>query len=618
MTQLIRPSQFILTYGPGAILESPSGPVVVKDLTALCQIIQKRIGDVQMSWSDFELLDQRFTSQTLHPDLPDDHSNWKILRLPTNADLHWGDSRLVYPIERFPGWCLCAEHQILYRRGKSCDPCGLKDQKVKETRAGHEAFRFIRACPNGHLDDVPWHDFVHLALGNTEENPTLCHQPEIKLEGAGGGMETLKLVCTCGRKRKMLDLFHQPWKCSGKHAHRDMDNPEECNQRMWVHQRGAHALFQPEVVTSLTLEPVGIDIFRLAQELDEQFRISNDFTSKKINEIDADLASLWAERKIGDSEDEVEMKRSAYAARIMADPKSLLDLLRGLIGTEGFGNRARKEVEFERLESASLWGAPVEKNPNRNAPPLFEVPQEQVRELKWVGPTLQVAPVTRLRELAVQAGFRRMVGRADDKPQLVSAGCQIGDDPTLPFYFPGVERYGEGLFFTLAGKSADYFQCQEGPRWKAWFHRWEEAGRPSSSEPFGHPCHPQEVWWHTLSHRLLRAVSLHAGYTSTALRERIFFQSSADGGHRGGLLIYAVQAGGDGTLGGLTALTRHMEGILEDAIQDLAFCSNGPVCEDAAQDTGAACYACLYASETSCEFRNQGLDRLLLLETIND
>ena len=151
-----------------------------------------------------------------------------------------------------------------------------------------------------------------------------------------------------------------------------------------------------------------------------------------------------------------------------------------------------------------------------------------------------------------------------------------------------------------------------------WNESEDSRGPWNPDRPFRHPIHPLEVWWHTLSHRLIRSLSLDAGYSSSALRERVFFEPPTGGGiPRGGLLIYAVQSGGDGTLGGLTALAGHLEDILNDSVHDLDTCSNGPVCDEGVElRDGAACYACLYASETSCEFRNQGLDRSLLLETL--
>ncbi len=86
----------------------------------------------------------------------------------------------------------------------------------------------------------------------------------------------------------------------------------------------------------------------------------------------------------------------------------------------------------------------------------------------------------------------------------------------------------------------------------------------------------------------------------------------------GGLLLYTVQPGGDGTLGGLIGLVPSFRQVIASALRDLGSCSNDPLCEETLPDgvNGSACYSCLLASETSCEQRNVHLDRGLLLQNL--
>ncbi len=136
-----------------------------------------------------------------------------------------------------------------------------------------------------------------------------------------------------------------------------------------------------------------------------------------------------------------------------------------------------------------------------------------------------------------------------------------------------------------------------------------------SFSPVNHPTH---VWWHSLSHRLLTALSVDSGYSSAAIRERIYLTFDASGDPHGGILLYTVQPGGDGTLGGLMSLVASFGTILDAALRDVRTCSNDPLCAESpsAGADGASCYSCLLVSETSCEHRNRGLDRLLLMETL--
>ena len=108
------------------------------------------------------------------------------------------------------------------------------------------------------------------------------------------------------------------------------------------------------------------------------------------------------------------------------------------------------------------------------------------------------------------------------------------------------------------------------------------------------------------------------GYSSAALRERIYINKEKN---EGGILIYASNPGEDGTLGGLVSQVGNFQNIVENSLIKLDSCSNDPICSDNrifnnfgnTKTCGAACYACLFLSETSCEFGNIGLDRNILL-----
>jgi hypothetical protein len=118
----------------------------------------------------------------------------------------------------------------------------------------------------------------------------------------------------------------------------------------------------------------------------------------------------------------------------------------------------------------------------------------------------------------------------------------------------------------------------------------------------------------------MRQLTLDCGYSSTALRERLYV-SEDDGGMRG-LLIYTATTDDDGTLGGLQRQgdPDRIERTVIAAVQSQAWCSSDPLCiEDMlAPDDGlslAACHSCVLAPETSCEEFNRFLDRATLVGT---
>jgi len=130
-------------------------------------------------------------------------------------------------------------------------------------------------------------------------------------------------------------------------------------------------------------------------------------------------------------------------------------------------------------------------------------------------------------------------------------------------------------------------------------------------------AHPNFVWWHSLAHRLVNDLSIDSGFQNTAIQEKTYSRFNENSKKfEGGILFYAVQPGGDGTMGGLTGLVPHFKKILNKAASRLEYCSNDPVCIGRTINpnriNGSACHACMTISETSCHMMNKFLDRKLL------
>ena len=83
--------------------------------------------------------------------------------------------------------------------------------------------------------------------------------------------------------------------------------------------------------------------------------------------------------------------------------------------------------------------------------------------------------------------------------------------------------------------------------------------------------------------------------------------------------------GSEGTLGGLVEVGRDIESHLQRALELGRLCSNDPICaqHDPANPHeerflhGSACHGCILIAETSCERRNEFLDRALVLPTVS-
>ena len=116
---------------------------------------------------------------------------------------------------------------------------------------------------------------------------------------------------------------------------------------------------------------------------------------------------------------------------------------------------------------------------------------------------------------------------------------------------------------------------------------------------------------HTFSHVLMKELEFSCGYPTASLTERLYFSDRMCG-----VLIYTTD-GAEGSMGGLVwqGQPELIENIIHKAMQRALNCASDPICwENVDQLNYAACFSCAMVSETSCEKRNVGLDRRILVD----
>jgi hypothetical protein len=151
---------------------------------------------------------------------------------------------------------------------------------------------------------------------------------------------------------------------------------------------------------------------------------------------------------------------------------------------------------------------------------------------------------------------------------------------------------------------------------QAGHQRW--AKNRGSERPF--PGGPY-VLLHTLAHLLIQSLAMRCGYGASSIRERIYVDPE---GGRFGVLLYTGSPDAEGTLGGLVQQAPHLEAHLLYALRWAALCSNDPICAlhepghsmEERWLHGAACHGCALVAETSCEMRNDYLDRALVVPVL--
>ena len=115
-----------------------------------------------------------------------------------------------------------------------------------------------------------------------------------------------------------------------------------------------------------------------------------------------------------------------------------------------------------------------------------------------------------------------------------------------------------------------------------------------------------------------------SSYTAASIRERIYSAPKGDGEPMAGVLLYTAAPDSEGTLGGLVSLGQPKELVrhLDQAFEAMRLCASDPLCSEhrptrqALTLHVAACHACLFVPETSCERGNKYLDRSVLVKTM--
>jgi hypothetical protein len=227
--------------------------------------------------------------------------------------------------------------------------------------------------------------------------------------------------------------------------------------------------------------------------------------------------------------------------------------------------------------------------------------------------------VHRLREVVAQVGFTRFEAAGPDIQGDLALDVKRAPLAIDISWLPAVENRGEGVFLHLHREVIDHWLQrpavqQRGRQLREGLTLWKAEHEGSSREFPGLPYY----LLHSLAHLLLTAISLECGYPASSLRERIYATPGCYG-----ILVYTGSSDAEGTLGGLVLAGHEIRRHLARALEMGALCSNDPVCafhvpapHDHQPLLGSACHGCLLISETSCEQRNDFLDRALVLPTV--
>jgi hypothetical protein len=595
----VRPSQLLWTYGPGALIDLPNLSVVTLGIDQWekdrCQPIQ----EPRLLTAVRKVLGPQVENLRVPP-----------FQKSELVDPWSAEANIGVPVRPFPRWMRCVkcgllspfdtglfeikEHRFRPERTrfvhKGCR--GSKgDQPAKDADA--VPARFLLACRNGHLDDFPWHYFVH--GGNGACKGTL----RFFESGASLQTENLWVKCdACGSSRSMAQGFGKAGKenlpsCRGRHPHLDHFD-DDCDEEARAILLGSTNGWFPITLSALAIPQAKDPLGQLIQNGWEFF-----------DDLDSEAAVAVTVKTL---------KRTGVLPGI--DKYSSSDIWTAIEAhRHGGGRDTVGEADIKRPE----WDVLTAADPPADYPHFMskkaDTPAGFERYIR------RVLLLERLREVNALLGFTRVEAPEessdpDERPRMAALARR------KPDWVPANQVHGEGIFIQFSEEALRAWEAlagvQQVDRMLMVGHQgWRNSRHLDPNE--GYPG-IRYAMLHTLSHLLIRELALECGYNAASIRERIYADAA---NQHAGILVYTAAADSDGTLGGLVDLGKpeNLGRLLRQALNRAKVCSSDPLCSehDPGKDRSlhaAACHACSLVAETSCERGNRYLDRSLLVPTL--
>jgi uncharacterized protein DUF1998 len=584
----LRQSQVITTFGPGAMVDLPRRSVLIGGLD-FWHGPRRRIFEDRLAAKICEKLE---LSEVALYEPPLDDPDPQAPRTGITTFL-------------FPTWFLAQVDQTFEDvhgkryRTRPLVPWGrlvksgylTEDKKVVPV----VPVRFVQACIRGHIGDIDWQAFVHRDFDTKQRGPLWLDEG-----GSGSDLADIFVRSEVTGERRPLSDAAIPGKrvlgyCLGRSPWLGPKVREECQEHARLLVRSASNAYFAQTLSVIAIP-----------DAEEKLRKAVDQVYEDFLQYAESLEDLQRERK----------KQKVFVALEGLGDDAVWDEVRRRKSGELEVQKSIKQVEIETLLSQP--DAVGEDMPEGDF-------YARTRAVEGIGIGLRervdrIVLLHRLREVIAQVGFTRFEPALPDIDGELSLPVTPAPLARETTWVPAVENRGEGVCIAFRPEAIDAWierpeVLRRGTELERGFEAWKNRKEFFDARFPGLPY----ILLHSLSHLLITAVSLECGYAASSIRERVY---AGDSGYA--ILLYTGSSGSEGTLGGLVHVGAKIEHHLRRALELGRLCSNDPVCaqHDPASPHeerflhGAACHGCLLIAETSCERRNELLDRELVVPTV--
>ncbi len=606
----IRRAQLIVPFGVGAM-------VVVRDGTSLIAAGLDHWYKRENNSEADDPSEYKVEEWRLAHSLGVDH-----FRLPpdfrkTNKGDGVANAYLTVPFLRFPQWHLCTwcdrlEKFPLTVRGKvKCRECEGKNKTNYMAQVS-----IIAMCDRGHIQDFPWREWVHKSA-----NPT-CNKP-VRLIGTGSAtLAGLKVKCECGVKRnlvgitevdgdetrlsKSLENGDSHFLCQGKRPWLGTENSEPCSCQLRGALRSATNVYYAKIQSAIYLQRGNnSELITLLEE-------------PPLSTLISMLSSAGIEIK-------PESLKEQHPLLLQPFSHEEIKATLKIIQSEKDANSNIDDVEdddpdtsFRREEFNILRTTRHEENLKIRASNMSDYEPDIARYFS------RIMLVDKLKETKALTGFTRIFPETDQSlPDLQSL---LRQTPPQDLWLPAYVVYGEGLFIEFNEHRLQQWLKIHGKeithRVQPLVKRYQQMQKPHHLRQ--RPIAARFILLHTFAHLLMNRLTFECGYSSAALRERLYVSDHPEN-PMAGVLIYTAAGDSEGTMGGLVRMGKpdNFEPVVRASLEAARWCSADPVCMEIGLQGPdscnlAACHSCTLVAETACEEFNRFLDRGVVVGDINN
>ena len=502
----------------------------------------------------------------------------------------------------------------------------INDSRLQEGKNKvHELLEqssMVLICPNGHISDIPWQQYFSAKLNEgkrvTEEGFDLFNYESDPCPENNNGEHELQwlenrshtesfgmLKCKCCGKTVSLEGImnlqplcpgDKPWEGIGQQDYAACMQKNKRSTMKWALVT-SNSVYYAENFSSLYIP--------------DDYRTGANVLDEKMQKVLTLMTEKWFDKY---TKKHPGATKQDYSEHCFEDDFD--SLIEYVISKSDDSDYTLSEDEAQKVINAFLGDEQGDESGDVREQYRFE--EFEVFQKNSKSFFHKIQQVSTLGVSNTQINFSRV---SMPQPELRDDGTIdypnrmkiFSEAPEDVLTMPAVQSFGEGLFFSFNEETMS-----------AWMSSHEDLFKEHYKAMIEHDDTFESIYremklggiarflvLHTFSHILMKELEFSCGYPTASMSERLYFSDRMCG-----VLIYTTD-GAEGSMGGLVwqGQPELIKNIIRKAIQRAINCASDPICwENEDQLNYAACFSCAMVSETSCEKRNVGLDRRILVD----